>query len=158
MLKTNNFHISLNSTQTVKTVAFKVKAHTQLNLKVTGSFKEPKMYEYIFPILLQGPYSAVNIEGKFFVCGGSQLKLVFSASDTLKAKASSVNLSLKGLVFDKNSRILVDQKISLSHKDSHLRHSLAFGSLSQEVLNYLDSRGVDNHWLKAYLEKNYVKI
>lgn len=158
MLKTNNLHIDLNSIREIKPTVFKVAAQTQLNLKVTGSFSGSKMYVYIFPVLLQGPLSAVNIEGKFFVSGSSQLKLMFSVNDTLKARAVSVSLNLKGLVFDKASRILVGQKISLSHKDSHLNHSLAFGSLSEEVLSYLNSRGVGNQWLKTYLEKNYVKI
>lgn len=158
MLKTTDIFLNLNSLKANKIAVFKIPAHSQLNLLVTGSFKEPKAYEYTLPIILKGIKSTVNIEGKFFVCGGSHLNLIFTAKDTLKAKAASINLNLKGLVFDEASHIFVKQKISLSHKDSRLKHSLAFGSLSKEVLNYLDSRGVDNHWLRSYLEENYIKI
>ena len=158
MTKITEIVLNLNSLKTVKPVIFRVPAHSQLNLIVTGSFKEPKTYEYTLPIFLEGAESIANIEGKFFVCGGSRLSLIFTAKDTLKAKAASINLNLKGLVFDEASHIFVKQKITLSHKDSHLKHSLAFGSLSKEVLNYLDSRGVDSHWLRDYLEANYVKI
>ncbi|HPS28221.1 MAG TPA: SufD family Fe-S cluster assembly protein [Candidatus Paceibacterota bacterium] len=158
MLKITDIFLNLNSVKANKPAVFKIPANSQLNLTVTGSFKEPKTYEYTLPILLGGVGSAVNVEGKFFVCGGSHLNLIFTAKDTAKAKAASINLNLKGLVFDKSSHIFVKQKISLSHKDSHLKHSLAFGSLSKEVLNYLDSRGVDSHWLRSYLEENYVKV
>ncbi len=158
MIEIKNLILDLNTDSPKKITVFKVKAHTQLNLEIKGSFKGPKNYEYIFPVSLLGPLSAIKINGKFFVSEGSKLKLIFSVADTLKAKTASIDLNLKGLIFDKTSSVIVGQKISLSHKDSRLKHSLAFGGLNPEILSYLNSRGITNNWLKVYLEKNYINM
>jgi hypothetical protein len=156
MLEIKNLILDLNTDFSKKITVFKVKANTQLNLEIKGSFRGPKNYEYIFPVSLLGPFSAIKINGKFFVSEGSKLKLIFSVTDTLKTKAAAIDLNLKGLIFDKTSSVIVGQKISLSHKDSRLKHSLAFGGLNPDILSYLNSRGITNNWLKGYLEKNYV--
>jgi len=158
MSKITEVVLNLNALKSAQPVSFRVPAYHQLNLTVTGSFKESKTYEYALSILLAGAKSTANVEGKFFICNGSRCHLIFTAKDTPKAKAASINLNLKGLLFDEASRIFVKQQITLRHKDSHLKHSLAFGSLNKDILNYLDSRGVDKNWLRSYLENNYTNL
>lgn len=153
-----NIVLNLNSLKTGQKTSFKIGPKTTLCLKIIGSFNNKHLYQQLFNILLAGKESALNLQGKFFICDDSQLKLQFVVKDTKKTKAAKINLDLRGLVFDKNSHALIEQNISLSHKDSLLHHSLAFGSLSPEILNYLSSRGVEKTWLRNYLFSNYATI
>ncbi len=158
MSTTQNIVLNLNSLKTGHKTSFKIEPLTTLSLKIIGSFNNKHLYEHSFDILLKGRESSLDLQGKFFVSDDSQLKLQFVVKDTKKTKAAKVSLDLRGLVFDANSQALIEQNISLSHKDSLLHHSLAFGSLSPEILNYLTSRGVETKWLKSYLFSNYATI
>lgn len=144
--------------KTGQKTSFRIKPQTTLYLKVRGSFADKHLYEHSVYLILEGDKSSLDLQGKFFVSDGSQLKLHFFLKDTNKTKEARINLDLKGLLFDRNSQAIIEQNISLSHKDSLLHHSLAFGSPSPDILNYLASRGVEIEWFKSYLFSNYATI
>lgn len=144
--------------KTGQKTSFRIKPQTTLYLKIRGSFTDKHLYEHSVYLILEGDKSSVDLQGKFFVGDSSQLKLHFFVKDTNKTKAARINLDLKGLLFDRSSQAIIEQNISLSHKDSLLHHSLAFGSPNPDILNYLASRGVGIEWFKSYLSSNYATI
>jgi Fe-S cluster assembly scaffold protein SufB len=154
-------HIALDLNSGKKSeqkISLKVKPQTKLFLKIIGNFNNQQFSQRSLNITLAGRGSSLDLQGKFFICENSQLKLNLLIKGTKQTKAAQVNLDLRGLVFDKKSRVTVEQNISLNHKDSHLHHSLALGSLNPDILSYLSSRGVPIVWLKSYLLSNYAKI
>ncbi|ACK42828.1 MULTISPECIES: SufB/SufD family protein [Dictyoglomus] len=107
-------------------------------------------------IVFEGENSKGEIVSRIIADDSSQ---VYSRSELIgKAKGSKGFLDCRGIILNKNAKIVAIPILDAQHPESELSHEAAIGPINEEEIEYLTTRGFDKDEAMSTITRGFLNL
>ncbi len=107
-------------------------------------------------IVFEGENSKGEIVSRIIADDSSQ---VYSRSELIgKAKSSKGFLDCRGIILNKNAKIVAVPILDAQHPESELSHEAAIGPINEEEIEYLTTRGFDKDEAMSTITRGFLNL
>ncbi len=130
------------------------KAHSTFNLAVLSSQEQTKVFNISFDHHVSKTYSEIDAYG--VSKDNSLIKILGTSHIENKADKSEASQKVKVILFDEKSRAIANPILKIDNNDIKANHACAIGSLKEEHLYYLLSRGIELKEARGLITLGYL--